>query len=82
MSRHGRSSLRIEMRSSPLCDGENATGSCPQSKGLSDGFAEFLLTAGVLAAWEQFPDPRLRRSIPIFFFGTQLAALVDRPGLH
>ncbi len=43
-------------------------GILPAARGFLDGFAEFLLTAGVLTVWEQFPDPRLRRSIPIFFF--------------
>ena len=43
-------------------------GILPAARGFLDGFAEFLLVAGVLAVWERFPDPRLRRSIPIFFF--------------
>lgn len=43
-------------------------GILPAARGFLDGFAQFLLVAGVVAVWERFPDPRLRRSIPIFFF--------------
>ncbi len=45
------------------CDGV-----LPAARGFLDGFAGFLLEAGILAALEQFPDCRERRSIPIFFF--------------
>jgi len=43
-------------------------GILPAARGFLDGFAEFLLKAGILNAFEVFPDFRQRRSIPIFFF--------------
>jgi hypothetical protein len=51
-------------------------GILPAARGFLDGFAQFLLEAGILAAFEQFPDPRDRRSIPIMFF---CHTLVYRP---
>jgi len=54
-------------------------GILPAARGFLDGFAEFLLEAGVMEAWEQFPDPRRRRSIPIFFFCN---TLLYRPLFH
>ncbi len=54
-------------------------GILPAARGFLDGFAEFLLRAGVLEAFEQFPDHRRRRSIPIFFFCNTLAY---RPLFH
>jgi len=36
---------------------------------LLDGFAQFLLDHGVMEYFERFPDARVRRSIPAFFFG-------------
>ena len=43
-------------------------GILPAARGFLDGFAGFLLEAGILEVLEQFPDRRQRRSIPIFFF--------------
>jgi hypothetical protein len=43
-------------------------GILPAARGFLDGFAGFLLDAGILAVLEQFADSRQRRSIPIFFF--------------
>jgi hypothetical protein len=40
----------------------------PAARGFLDGFAESCLEAGVLECSEALPDPRARRSIPIFFF--------------
>jgi hypothetical protein len=54
-------------------------GILPAARGFLDGFAEFLLDAQVLAVLDQFPDPRTRRSIPIFFFCN---TLVYRPLFH
>lgn len=54
-------------------------GILPAARGFLDGFAEFLLEAGILTAFEQFPDCRQRRSIPIFFFCN---TLVHRPLFH
>lgn len=54
-------------------------GILPAARGFLDGFAGFLLDAGVLAAFELFPDCRQRRSIPIFFFCN---TLVHRPLFH
>lgn len=51
-------------------------GILPAARGFLDGFAGFLLEAGILGVLEQFPDGRKRRSIPIFFF---CHALVYRP---
>jgi hypothetical protein len=51
-------------------------GILPAARGFLDGFAQFLLDAGILTAFEQFPDPRDRRSIPIMFF---CHTLVYRP---
>ena len=51
-------------------------GILPAVRGFLDGFAEFLLDAQVLAILEGFPDCRVRRSIPIFFFCN---TLVYRP---
>jgi hypothetical protein len=54
-------------------------GILPAARGFLDGFAEFCLEAGVLECFEVFPDPRARRSIPIFFFCN---TLVYRPLFH
>ena len=54
-------------------------GILPAVRGFLDGFAEFLLEAGILSAFEQFPDARQRRSIPMFFFCN---TLVHRPLFH
>jgi hypothetical protein len=54
-------------------------GILPAARGFLDGFAEFCLGAGVLAAFERFPDHRARRSIPMFFFCN---TLVHRPLFH
>jgi hypothetical protein len=43
-------------------------GILPAARGFVDGFAEFCLESGVLSALDTFPDPRERRSIPMFFF--------------
>lgn len=51
-------------------------GILPAARGFLDGFAEFLLEAGILAEFERFPDARQRRTIPIFFF---CHTLVYRP---
>jgi hypothetical protein len=48
----------------------------PAARGFLDGFAGFLLEAGLLGVLEQFPDHRQRRTIPIFFFCN---SLVHRP---
>jgi hypothetical protein len=48
----------------------------PAAGGFQDGFAGFLLEAGLLEILEQFPDHRQRRTIPIFFFCN---SLVHRP---
>ncbi len=45
------------------CDGV-----LPAARGFLDGLAEFCLESGVLSALDTFPDPRERRSIPMFFF--------------
>jgi hypothetical protein len=52
------------------------TGILPAARGFLDGFAGFLLEAGLLEILEQFPDHRQRRTIPIFFFCN---SLVHRP---
>jgi len=54
----------------------DCTGILPAARGFLDGFAGFLLEAGLLEALEQFPDHRQRRAIPIFFFCN---SLVYRP---
>lgn len=54
-------------------------GILPAARGFLDGFAEFCLKAGVLSAFEGFPDRRARRSIPMFFFCN---TLVHRPLFH
>lgn len=54
-------------------------GILPAARGFMDGFAEFCLEAGVLEAFEAFPDHRARRSIPMFFFCN---TLVHRPLFH
>jgi len=54
-------------------------GILPAARGFLDGFAGFVLEGGILDALEQFPDPRQRRSIPIFFFCN---TLVHRPLFH
>ena len=54
-------------------------GILPAARGFLDGFAKFLLDAGVLTAFEQFPDGRGRRTIPMFFFCN---TLVHRPLFH
>jgi hypothetical protein len=41
------------------------SGILPAAHGFLDGFADFLLEAGILDAFAQFLDPRQRRSIPI-----------------
>ena len=51
-------------------------GILPAARGFLDGFAEFCLRAGVLQAFEAFPDRRARRNIPMFFFCN---TLVHRP---
>jgi hypothetical protein len=51
-------------------------GILPAARGFVDGFAEFLLRAGILDDFKAFPDRRARRSIPIFFF---CHTLVYRP---
>ena len=51
-------------------------GILPAARGFLDGFADFLLDAEILDALDQFPDPRQRCSIPIFFFCN---TLVHRP---
>ena len=53
----------IEALKQGQCDGI-----LPAARGFLDGFAGFLLDMGILAAFEQFPDGRQRRTIPIFFF--------------
>jgi len=53
-------------------------GILPAARGFMDGFAEFLLHAGILDDFKAFPDRRARRSIPIFFF---CHTLVYRPSL-
>jgi hypothetical protein len=55
------------------------SGILPAARGFLDGLADFMLDAGILEAFEQFPDPRQRRSIPIFFFCN---SLVHRPLFH
>lgn len=54
-------------------------GILPAARSFLDGFAEFCLDAGVLDAFDAFPDRRLRRSIPIFFFCN---TLVYKPLFH
>jgi hypothetical protein len=54
-------------------------GILPAARGFLDGFAEFLLDAGVLVVLEEFPDHRQRRTIPMFFFCN---TLVYRPLFH
>ncbi len=56
-----------------------ATGFLLAARSFLDGFAEFCLRAGVLKAFEAFPDHRARRSIPMFFFCN---TLVHRPLWH
>ena len=60
-----------------------AAGRCdgilPAARSFLDGFAEFCQQAGVLPAFERFPDRRARRSIPMFFF---CHTLVYRPLFH
>jgi hypothetical protein len=54
-------------------------GILPAARGFLDGFAQFLLEAGILNALEEFPDSRRRRTIPIFFF---CHTLIYRPLFH
>jgi hypothetical protein len=54
-------------------------GILPAARSFLDGFAEFCLRAGVLKAFEAFPDHRARRSMPMFFFCN---TLVHRPLWH
>jgi hypothetical protein len=54
-------------------------GILPAARGFLDGFAEFLGDAGVLTAFDKFPDGRERRTIPMFFFCN---TLVHRPLFH
>ena len=54
-------------------------GILPAARSFLDDFAEFCLRAGVLQAFEAFPDQRTRRSIPMFFFCN---TLVHRPLWH
>lgn len=54
-------------------------GILPAARSFLDGFAEFCLRAGVLQAFEAFPDQRTRRNIPMFFFCN---TLVHRPLWH
>jgi hypothetical protein len=51
-------------------------GILPAARGFLDGFAEFLLRAGILDCFAAFPDRRARRSIAMFFF---CHTLVYRP---
>jgi hypothetical protein len=51
-------------------------GILPAARGFLDGFAGFLLEAGLLEVLEEFPDHRARRTIPIFFFCN---TLIHRP---
>lgn len=51
----------------------------PAAHSFMDGFAEFCLEAGVLEAFDAFPDHRARRSIPMFFFCN---TMVSRPLFH
>ena len=59
--------------------GGQCDGILPAARGFLDGFAGFCLEAGVLQAFETFPDRRARRSIPMFFFCN---TLVHRPLFH
>jgi hypothetical protein len=61
----------IEQLEQGHCDGI-----LPAARGFLDGFAEFLLWAGILDCFAAFPDRRARRSIAIFFF---CHTLVYRP---
>lgn len=54
-------------------------GILPAARGFLDGFAQFLLEAGILDVLEGFPDGRRRRTIPIFFF---CHTLIYRPLLQ
>ena len=54
-------------------------GILPAARSFLDGFAEFCLRAGVLQAFEAFPDRRTRHNIPMFFFCN---TLVHRPLWH
>jgi len=65
----------------PLKRGE-CDGILPAARGFLDGFAEFLLRAGVLEAFVQFPDCRQRRSIPIFFFCFDYCRLLGKGDVH
>ena len=53
----------IEQLEQGHCDGI-----LPAARGFLDGFAEFLLRAGILDCFAAFPDRRARRAIEIFFF--------------
>jgi len=64
----------IEQLRQGRCDGI-----LPAARGFLDGFAEFLLRAGVLDCFAAFPDRRERRTIDIFFF---CHSLVYRPLFH
>lgn len=61
----------IEQLKQGHCDGI-----LPAARGFLDGFAEFLLRAGILDCFEAFPDRRARRTIAVFFF---CHTLVYRP---
>jgi hypothetical protein len=61
----------VELLEKGECDGI-----LPAARGFLDGFATFLLEAKILDAFDQFPDPRERHSIPVFFFCN---TLVHRP---
>ena len=61
----------IEQLEQGRCDGI-----LPAARGFLDGFAEFLLRAGILDCFAAFPDRRARRTIGIFFF---CHTLVYRP---
>ena len=64
----------IEQLEQGRCDGI-----LPAARGFLDGFAEFLLRAGILDCFRAFPDRRERRTVAIFFF---CHSLVYRPLFH
>lgn len=64
----------IEQLEQGHCDGI-----LPAARGFLDGFAEFLLHAGILDCFAAFPDRRARRSIAVFFFCHTLVYRPDVP---
>src|SRR4030042_6349860 len=52
----------------PALERGECDGILPAARGFLDGFAGFLLEAGLLDLLALFPDSRERRSIPMFFF--------------